>query len=65
MCIDDVKDIIAEYKIYDYKGDRQAWNEYGELLDKIESDKRYIDIVDFKSEEEYWENEMEEWEDIL
>lgn len=75
MCMfDDTKEIIVEYKnIYDYKGDRQAWEEYEERLHMIEEQRKLydneydpeIDVTDFKSEEEYWENEIKEWKDIL
>lgn len=75
MCMfDDTKEIIVEYKnIYDYKGNRQAWKEFDNKLDKIEKKRRLydneyepeIEVIDFKSEEEYWNNEMKEWKDIL
>ncbi|MBN3437820.1 hypothetical protein CJF20_04690 [Clostridium botulinum] len=75
MCMfDDTKEVIVEYKnIYDYEGNRQAWEEYEERLHKIEEQRKLydneydseIDIVDFESEEEYWNNEIKEWENIL
>ncbi|APH21055.1 TPA: hypothetical protein ACXDAY_002327 [Clostridium botulinum] len=75
MCMcDDIKEVVAEYKnIYDYKGNKQAWEEYEKKLHKIEEQRKLydneydseIDIVDFESEEEYWNNEIKEWENIL
>lgn len=75
MCMfDDTKEIIVEYKnIYDYKGNRGAWKEYEDRLHMMEKQRRLydneydpeIDVIDFKSEEDYWENEIKEWEDIL
>ncbi|MBY6842788.1 hypothetical protein [Clostridium botulinum] len=75
MCMfDDTKEVIVEYKnIYDYKGNRQAWEEYEDKLHMIEEQRKLydneyeeeIEVIDFKSEEEYWNNEMKEWENIL
>ncbi|NFF77693.1 hypothetical protein [Clostridium sporogenes] len=75
MCmVDDTKEVIVEYKnIYDYKENRQAWKEFDDKLHKIEEQRKLydneydpeIEAIDFKSEEEYWSNEMKEWENIL
>lgn len=75
MCMfDDTKEIIAEYKnIYDYKGNRGAWKEYEDKLHMMENERRLydneydpeIEVINFESEEEYWNNEMKEWEGIL
>ncbi|BAO04923.1 uncharacterized protein CBO05P1_204 [Clostridium botulinum B str. Osaka05] len=74
MCMfDDTKEIIAEYDIYDYEGDRQAWKEFNDKLHMIEDERKLydneydleIEVIDFESEKEYWENEIKEWEDIL
>ncbi|HID0768184.1 TPA: hypothetical protein ACXDAZ_002714 [Clostridium botulinum] len=74
MCMfDDTKEVIAEYNIYDYKGNKQAWEEYEEKLHKIEEQRKLydneydpeIDVIDFESEEGYWNSEMKEWENIL
>lgn len=75
MCMcDDTKEIIVEYKnIYDYEGNRQAWEEYGDKLHMMDNERRLydneyeeeIEVIDFESEEEYWNNEMKEWKNIL
>lgn len=75
MCMfDNTKEIIVEYKnIYDYKENRQAWKEFDDKLHKIEEQRKLydneyeeeIEVIDFESEEEYWNNEIKEWKDIL
>ncbi|HCL4447302.1 TPA: hypothetical protein N2D16_002907 [Clostridium botulinum] len=74
MCMfDNTKEVIAEYDIYDYKENRQAWKEYGDKLHMMENERKLydneydleIEVIDFENEEEYWNNEMKEWENIL
>lgn len=75
MCMfDDTKEVVVEYKnIYDYKGNKQTWEDFNDKLHMMEKERRLYDneynpeinVIDFENEEEYWNNEMKEWENIL
>ncbi|HDK7176582.1 TPA: hypothetical protein PTV31_003199 [Clostridium botulinum] len=62
MClIDDDKEVIIEYKnIYDYEGDRQAWRNWTRLNNKIKREENSKNKV-YRTEEEYWSQQIKEW----
>ncbi|MHB9924611.1 hypothetical protein [Clostridium botulinum] len=66
MClIDDDKEVIIEYKnIYDYEGDRQAWGKWTRLNNKIKREENSKNKV-YRTEEEYWSQQMKEWDFML
>ncbi|GAA0082940.1 hypothetical protein [Clostridium sp. CTA-6] len=62
MClIDDDREVIVTYKdIYDYEEDRQAWKDWTRLKNKIKREDDGKNKI-YRTEEEYWKQEMEEW----